>query len=147
MPDLDGFGVIENVEPSVSPAPVYVFVTAHDAHAIRAFEVHAVDYLLKQQSISDWKNVYATPCQECVVRSKCGGFFHWNIPIQSRGIHPFLQAPETALSISDEACWRRYAHARRCQVSGPGPAVFCGPMKSGKIKPLFRSSVRGIITY
>ena len=47
MPDLDGFAVIENVEPSVSPAPVYVFVTAHDAHAIRAFEVHAVDYLLK----------------------------------------------------------------------------------------------------
>ena len=47
MPDLDGFGVIENVEPSASAAPVYVFVTAHDAHAIRAFEVHAVDYLLK----------------------------------------------------------------------------------------------------
>jgi two-component system, LytTR family, response regulator len=47
MPDLDGFGVIENVEPSAGAAPVYVFVTAHDAHAIRAFEVHAVDYLLK----------------------------------------------------------------------------------------------------
>src|ERR1700741_1975201 len=47
MPDLDGFGVIENVEPSTGPAPVYIFVTAHDAHAIRAFEVHAVDYLLK----------------------------------------------------------------------------------------------------
>src|SRR6202012_4646527 len=47
MPDLDGFGVIENVEPSTDPTPVYVFVTAHDAHAIRAFEVHAVDYLLK----------------------------------------------------------------------------------------------------
>ena len=46
MPDLDGFGVIENVE-TTGPAPVYVFVTAHDAHAIRAFEVHAVDYLLK----------------------------------------------------------------------------------------------------
>jgi two-component system LytT family response regulator len=47
MPDLDGFGVIENVEPSSGRAPVYIFVTAHDAHAIRAFEVHAVDYLLK----------------------------------------------------------------------------------------------------
>src|SRR5207237_4273763 len=46
MPDLDGFGVIENVEPSTDPAPVYIFVTAHDAHAIRAFEVHAVDYFL-----------------------------------------------------------------------------------------------------
>src|SRR5438132_11969208 len=47
MPDLDGFGVIENVEPSTGPAPVYICVTAHDAHAIRAFEVHAVDSLLK----------------------------------------------------------------------------------------------------
>jgi two-component system, LytTR family, response regulator len=47
MPDLDGFGVIENVEPTNGPTPIYVFVTAHDAHAIRAFEVHAVDYLLK----------------------------------------------------------------------------------------------------
>ena len=47
MPDLDGFGVIENVERSIDPAPVYVFVTAYDAHALRAFEVHAVDYLLK----------------------------------------------------------------------------------------------------
>src|SRR6204780_5503832 len=37
MPDLDGFGVIENVEPSTGPAPVYIFVTAHDAHAIRAY--------------------------------------------------------------------------------------------------------------
>jgi len=47
MPDLDGFGVIENVETSAGAAPVYIFVTAHDSHAIRAFEVHAVDYLLK----------------------------------------------------------------------------------------------------
>jgi two-component system LytT family response regulator len=47
MPDLDGFGVIQNVEPSTDSAPVYIFVTAHDVHAIRAFEVHAVDYLLK----------------------------------------------------------------------------------------------------
>src|SRR5580704_7200045 len=47
MPDLDGFGVIENVGPATGPAPIYIFVTAHDAHAIRAFEVHAVDYLLK----------------------------------------------------------------------------------------------------
>lgn len=47
MPDLDGFAVIENVEPVNGPAPIYVFVTAYDMHAIRAFEVHAVDYLLK----------------------------------------------------------------------------------------------------
>lgn len=45
MPELDGFGVLEAV-PAES-APVIVFVTAHDKFALRAFEVHAVDYLLK----------------------------------------------------------------------------------------------------
>ena len=45
MPDLDGFGVLEALGESVPPG--VVFVTAHDEHALRAFEVHAVDYLLK----------------------------------------------------------------------------------------------------
>lgn len=45
MPDLDGFGVLEALGARV-PAGV-VFVTAHDEHALRAFEVHALDYVLK----------------------------------------------------------------------------------------------------
>lgn len=45
MPELDGFGVLEAV--AADPAPVIVFVTAHDKFALRAFEVHAADYLLK----------------------------------------------------------------------------------------------------
>jgi two-component system LytT family response regulator len=45
MPGRDGFGVIEAVGPGRMPA--VIFVTAYDAHALRAFEVHALDYLLK----------------------------------------------------------------------------------------------------
>jgi len=45
MPELDGFGVIREVGPSRMPA--VVFVTAHDEFALRAFEVHALDYLVK----------------------------------------------------------------------------------------------------
>lgn len=45
MPGLDGFGVIEAIGPERMPA--VVFVTAFDQHALRAFEVHALDYLLK----------------------------------------------------------------------------------------------------
>lgn len=45
MPDADGFQVIEEIGPG--NMPVVVFVTAYDTHAIRAFEVHAVDYVLK----------------------------------------------------------------------------------------------------
>jgi two-component system LytT family response regulator len=45
MPELDGFGVVEAV--GANHMPLTVFVTAHDEYALRAFEVHALDYLLK----------------------------------------------------------------------------------------------------
>src|SRR5580658_11215995 len=43
MPKLDGFEVLELIGKDAA----VVFVTAYDTYAIRAFEVHAVDYLLK----------------------------------------------------------------------------------------------------
>ena len=45
MPELDGFGVIDTI--GVAEMPYVVFVTAYDEHALRAFEVRALDYLLK----------------------------------------------------------------------------------------------------
>ena len=45
MPELDGFAVLDALSPELLPA--VVFVTAYDAYAVRAFEVHAVDYVLK----------------------------------------------------------------------------------------------------
>jgi two-component system, LytTR family, response regulator len=45
MPGVDGFGVLEALPRD--RWPVVVFVTAYDQHAVRAFEVHALDYLLK----------------------------------------------------------------------------------------------------
>jgi two-component system LytT family response regulator len=44
MPGLDGFGVLDALG---TRPPALVFVTAYDAYAVRAFEVHALDYLLK----------------------------------------------------------------------------------------------------
>jgi len=46
MPDLDGIGVAEALAVRERP-PWIVFVTAHDKYAVKAFEVSAVDYLLK----------------------------------------------------------------------------------------------------
>jgi two-component system LytT family response regulator len=45
MPGLDGFDVVGQLDPEQMPA--VVFVTAFDRYALRAFDVHAVDYLLK----------------------------------------------------------------------------------------------------
>jgi two-component system, LytTR family, response regulator len=45
MPEMDGFEVLRRVPPAL--LPVVIFTTAYDQHALRAFEVNALDYLLK----------------------------------------------------------------------------------------------------
>jgi two-component system LytT family response regulator len=51
MPDLDGFGVVDELSRNLlAPLPHVVFVTAHDEHAVRAFEMHALDFVLKPVS-------------------------------------------------------------------------------------------------
>ena len=47
MPGLDGFGVIKKLLDRKVPLPKIVFATAFDQYAVKAFEVNAVDYLLK----------------------------------------------------------------------------------------------------
>ena len=57
MPDLDGFGVLRR-----SPGRRRrrsVFVTAFDQYAVRAFEVHAVDYLLKPFDTDRFREAFA----------------------------------------------------------------------------------------
>jgi two-component system LytT family response regulator len=44
MPRVDGFGVLRGLD---GPAPLVIFVTAFDEHAVSAFNVHAFDYILK----------------------------------------------------------------------------------------------------
>jgi len=45
MPELDGFGVVEAI--GLENMPYVIFATAYDQYALRAFEIHALDYLLK----------------------------------------------------------------------------------------------------
>jgi two-component system LytT family response regulator len=45
MPDVDGFGVVDAL--GVDQMPPTIFVTAYNEYAVRAFDVHAIDYLLK----------------------------------------------------------------------------------------------------
>ena len=53
MPKLTGFEVLELID----QRPLVVFITAHDEHALRAFEVHALDYLLKPLSEPRFREV------------------------------------------------------------------------------------------
>jgi len=47
MPKLDGFEVLELMDRGEASPPAVIFVTAYDQYAMRAFDAHAVDYLLK----------------------------------------------------------------------------------------------------
>ena len=44
MPEMTGFELLERLE---APLPAVIFITAFDQHALKAFEFHALDYLLK----------------------------------------------------------------------------------------------------
>ncbi len=61
MPGMDGVEVAQHLRQAASP-PAVIFTTAYDSYAISAFELHAVDYLLKP--------IRATRLREALVRAK-----------------------------------------------------------------------------
>ncbi len=57
MPGMDGFQVLSKI--ATETMPVVVFVTAYDEYALQAFQVHALDYLLKSYSDEQFTNALA----------------------------------------------------------------------------------------
>jgi len=55
MPEMDGIELAQHLQKLPDP-PAIVFTTAYDAYAIRAFEVHAIDYLLKPIRVARLKD-------------------------------------------------------------------------------------------
>src|SRR5258708_11134664 len=82
MPLLDGFGVLREIPPNRAPIPI--FVTAFDSFAIRAFEAHALDYLLKP--FSDERFEDALTHAKNQVKSHAAGSLQFHLA-------PFLQQP------------------------------------------------------
>jgi len=66
MPGLDGFGVVAAT--GVPSMPVVIFVTAYERYALRAFDVHAVDYLLKPFD----NGRFRTAMERAIVRVRSG---------------------------------------------------------------------------
>lgn len=73
MPEMDGLEVAEHLLKLPSP-PAVIFTTAYDAYALRAFEVNAIDYLLKP--IRSERLAAALMRAEAMVASRIGGLRH-----------------------------------------------------------------------
>jgi two-component system LytT family response regulator len=56
MPELDGFGVLQELDGE--QVPMVLFITAYDEHAQKAFDVHAVDYVLKPVDADRFKAAF-----------------------------------------------------------------------------------------
>ncbi|HTA31539.1 MAG TPA: LytTR family DNA-binding domain-containing protein, partial [Candidatus Cybelea sp.] len=70
MPRLNGFDVLEAIAPELMP--LVIFTTAHDEHAIRAFEVNALDYLLKPFKQARFKAALQRAREQLAARSASG---------------------------------------------------------------------------
>ena len=71
MPELDGFEVLEAIESDRLPA--VIFVTAFDEYAVRAFEVSAIDYLLKPIDPTRFDQALSRAMERMAIGSESGG--------------------------------------------------------------------------
>ncbi len=70
MPGMDGFSVLEEIKATALPA--LIFVTAYDQYAIKAFDFHAVDYLLKPFSFSRFKDALSRSKESILQKTASG---------------------------------------------------------------------------
>jgi two-component system, LytTR family, response regulator len=62
MPEMNGFEIVQKIE--MKPVPIIIFVTAYDAYAVKAFEYHALDYLLKPINDKRFKDMLKSVISE-----------------------------------------------------------------------------------
>jgi two-component system response regulator AlgR len=86
MPQMDGIELAQHLQ-KLTPPPAFIFTTAYDAYAIRAFELHAVDYLLKPIRLSR--------LQEALSRVRAAK------PVAAEVLHELQQESRRNLSIHE----------------------------------------------
>jgi len=86
MPQMDGVELAQHLNKLPKP-PVIVFTTAYDAYAIKAFELHAIDYLLKPIRL---KRLF-----EALTRARAA------VPVQTEVLRDLLPEPRKFLSIHE----------------------------------------------
>ena len=119
MPGMDGFGVLEAVE--LERISAVIFVTAYDAYALKAFEVHALDYLLKPFTDERFREALARAKSHVELREARG---------LAESLRAFLRGraaaeEETAAAVS--AAGRKAGYLTRFMVKVGGRVIFVNP--------------------
>jgi two-component system LytT family response regulator len=139
MPGLDGFGVLRALAPD--PLPLIVFVTAFDDYAVRAFEVHAVDYLIKPFSDRRFADTVARARQQLQ---------HAAAADAARRLSALLSAPATDPEPRVEpradtliaTTGRRSVVIAIAEIDWVEAQDYCVLVHIGKVSYLLRDSIR-----
>ena len=102
MPGMDGFEIVEALDSAAMPA--IIFITAHDLYAVRAFEVHALDYLLKPFDIARFQKVLDRARAHCQ-QSLAANFEELLVELRAGDRRPsrlLIQANERAFFVQIE---------------------------------------------
>jgi len=128
MPDMDGFDIIGELSSAGTPSmPCVIFTTAYDRYALRAFEIHAVDYLLKPFSAERFRAATERALQQIKIskhgpqptppRSQNGTPYTTRIVFKSKGRILFLPVSEICWIGAEEnyvrICTRSETHLLR----------------------------------
>ena len=116
MPGMDGFAVLRSVSPEQLPA--VVFVTAYDAHALKAFEVHAVDYLLKPYDNDRFWAAFRRASDAVAMRSVLGA---------GRKLATLLSEMDAGRPTVETPAPEPARHLERIAVRGDGRIFFIRP--------------------
>ena len=108
MPDLDGFGVVSALGEQPEAMPAIVFVTAYNEYAVKAFDVNAVDYVLKPFDGERFRSAFQRA--RTTLEQK-------NSAEAGRRIKALLEEvlgeQRTQQAIAERRCGRERAHRRR----------------------------------
>jgi two-component system LytT family response regulator len=109
MPGLDGFGVVERVGQGM---PVVVFLTAHDEHALKAFDAQALDYLLKPIDDKRFARAVSSARRRIAERRAGTAYVPARIVARDRGRVILLDADDVDWAEADGDYVRLHARGR-----------------------------------
>jgi two-component system, LytTR family, response regulator len=115
MPGMDGFGVIERI--GAERMPPVIFVTAFEEHALRAFQVHALDYLLKPFGDDRFRQALAHARRRIHTdqAGELGRRLHALLRDVHAGVHPAAHPPAAPAPSSPYATWLTVSAQNRTQ--------------------------------
>ncbi len=91
MPEIDGFALLRELSTTITP--IVIFVTAFDQHAVQAFQVHALDYLLKPFDRARFQEALRR-AKEQIRQRQNGSINQKLIDLLSESNHTSYQSPE-----------------------------------------------------